>query len=193
MFATSIVPCVGAVIGVVVAETQALAQRAARLVAVVYEDLPSVMSCEEALAAGGPFYDAYGGVLACGGDVEAALAGCEHVRAGDLRIGGQEHFYLEPHTCFAQPTEGGREMLLVASTQAPSKHQATVAAVLGLPRARVVCKTKRIGGGFGGKETRSVFLHAAAAVPAHLLQRPVRLCLDRDEDMQMTGAVGERG
>lgn len=66
-----------------------------------------------------------------------------------------------------------------------------VAQILGVPKNRVVCKTKRIGGGFGGKETRSIFMHCAIAVPAYHLQRPVRLCLDRDEDMQMTGqAVG---
>ncbi|KAL8529931.1 hypothetical protein ACS0TY_007121 [Phlomoides rotata] len=70
--------------------------------------------------------------------------------------------------------------------KAPQKHQKYVAHVLGLPMSKVVCKTKRIGGGFGGKETRSAFL-AAAAVPSYLLNCPVKITLDRDIDMMITG------
>lgn len=62
-----------------------------------------------------------------------------------------------------------------------------MASTLGVPAHKVVSKAKRLGGGFGGKETRSIFIHCAAAVPAYHLRRPVRLCLDRDEDMQMSG------
>lgn len=71
--------------------------------------------------------------------------------------------------------------------QAPQKHQQYVAQVLGLPMSKVVCKTKRIGGGFGGKETRSAFIAAAASVPSYLLNRPVKITLDRDVDMMITG------
>lgn len=71
--------------------------------------------------------------------------------------------------------------------QAPQKHQKYVARVLNLPLSKVVCKTKRIGGGFGGKETRSAILAAAAAVPSYLLKQPVKLILDRDVDMMVTG------
>lgn len=71
--------------------------------------------------------------------------------------------------------------------QAPQKHQKYVSHVLGLPMSKVVCKTKRIGGGFGGKETRSAFLSAAAAVPSYLLNRPIKITLDRDVDMMITG------
>lgn len=71
--------------------------------------------------------------------------------------------------------------------QAPKKHQQYVASVLGLPMSKVVCKTKRIGGGFGGKETRSAFLAAVAAIPSYLLNRPVKITLDRDIDMMITG------
>ena len=71
--------------------------------------------------------------------------------------------------------------------QAPAKHQQTIAHVLGIPQHKVVCHVKRIGGGFGGKESRSVFHNAAAAVAAYRLRRPVRLILDRDEDMHYTG------
>jgi hypothetical protein len=71
--------------------------------------------------------------------------------------------------------------------QAPQKHQKYVSHVLGLPMSKVVCKTKRIGGGFGGKETKSAFIAAAASVPSYLLNRPVKLTLDRDIDMMITG------
>lgn len=76
---------------------------------------------------------------------------------------------------------------VMLSMQAPQKHQKEVAHVLGLRMSKVVCKTKRIGGGFGGKETRSAFLAAAASVPSYLLNRPVKLTLDRDIDMMITG------
>ena len=71
--------------------------------------------------------------------------------------------------------------------QAPQKHQKYVSHVLGLPMSKVVCKTKRVGGGFGGKETRSAFIAAAASVPSYLLNRPVKITLDRDVDMMITG------
>lgn len=75
----------------------------------------------------------------------------------------------------------------VESLQAVAKHQKYVASVLGVPANKIVSKTKRLGGGFGGKETRGIFLHTAIAVPSYHLKRPVRIMLDRDEDMQMTG------
>ena len=71
--------------------------------------------------------------------------------------------------------------------QAPQRHQIYVSHVLGIPMSKVVCKTKRIGGGFGGKETRSALFSAAAAVPSYLMNRPVKLTLDRDIDMMTTG------
>ncbi|KAF8057662.1 XDH1 [Scenedesmus sp. PABB004] len=184
VFATDTVTCVGQVIGVVVAESEPAARRGAKAVAVEYEDLPAVISIEDAIAAGS-FYEAYGNSLATG-DLDAGFAAADHVLEGTIRLGGQEHFYLEPNACVVLPAEDD-EFTLFASTQAPNKHQVFVASALGLPMHKVVCKTKRIGGGFGGKETRSIFLHCAAAVPAFHTRRPVKLVLDRDEDMQMTG------
>ncbi|KAK3284520.1 xylitol dehydrogenase [Cymbomonas tetramitiformis] len=188
VFATDTVTCVGQVIGVVVAETEQQARSAALAVKVTYEELPAIMSIEEAIEAES-FYSHPMAVhkLECG-NVDACFASPEaaHVLEGDMRVGGQEHFYLEPNCCVVTPVEGD-EITMVASTQCPMKHQKSVAHALGLPMNKVQCKTKRIGGGFGGKETRSVFLCCAAAVPAYLLQRSVRLCLDRDEDMMSTG------
>ncbi|MEW5297568.1 MAG: hypothetical protein WDW36_000770 [Sanguina aurantia] len=114
------------------------------------------------------------------------MAACDHVIEGTYKLGGQEHFYLETNVCCVIPGEND-ELVMFSSTQAPAKHQKFIAHVLGIPAHKVVSKTKRLGGGFGGKETRGIFLHAAIAVPAHILRRPVRIALDRDEDMQMTG------
>jgi xanthine dehydrogenase/oxidase len=93
---------------------------------------------------------------------------------------------LEPNAHIVVPGESG-ELVSYSSTQCPDKHQRYIASVLGLPAHKVVVRTKRLGGGFGGKETRAAAVNAAAALPAHLLQRPVRLVLDRDEDMATTG------
>ncbi|WIA42815.1 hypothetical protein OEZ86_008746 [Tetradesmus obliquus] len=183
VFATDTVTCVGQVICVVVAETEPAARRGAKAVKVDYEDLPALISIEDAIAASS-FYEQYGNSLETG-DLEAGFAAADHVLEGTLRLGGQEHFYLEPNGCIVLPTEDD-EYTLISSTQAPTKHQIYVASTLGVPMHKLVCKTKRIGGGFGGKETRSIFIHCAAAVPAYHLRRPVKAILDRDEDMQMT-------
>jgi len=183
VFATEYVTAVGQPIGVIVAEDEGAARRAVRLVDVGYEDLPAIMSCEEAYEAGS-YYNYTPKILS--GDPEGALAKADHVIEGTFKLGGQEHFYLEPQNCCVIPHEND-ELTLYASTQAPSKHQKAVALTLGVPLHKIVSKTKRVGGGFGGKETRSIYMHCCAAVPAHHLRRPVRLCLDRDEDMQSTG------
>ena len=199
-FATDRVTCVGQVIGIVVAETEAQARDAARAVVVSYEDLPHIVSLKDAVAKES-FYPAANDSHVARGDVDACFgtltptpepgvlcneATGMRVVEGEVHIGGQDHFYLETHGCMVVPVEHD-ELLMYASTQAPEKNQKVVSKVLGLRKHKVVCKAKRIGGGFGGKETRNCWLNAAIAVPAFLLQRPVRLCLSREEDMQMTG------
>ncbi|KAI8526222.1 hypothetical protein RHMOL_Rhmol13G0291700 [Rhododendron molle] len=123
------------------------------------------------------------------GDVDLCFQSgqCDRIIEGEVQVGGQEHFYLEPHSSLVWTMDGGNEVHMISSTQAPQKHQKYVAHVLDLPMSKVVCKTKRIGGGFGGKETRSAFLAAVASVPSYLLSRPVKLTLDRDVDMMTTG------
>eukprot|EP00112_Aurelia_sp_Birch-Aquarium-sp1_P017655 Seg4113.4 transcript_id=Seg4113.4/GoldUCD/mRNA.D3Y31 product="Xanthine dehydrogenase/oxidase" protein_id=Seg4113.4/GoldUCD/D3Y31 len=104
-----------------------------------------------------------------------------------MRTGAQEHFYLETQACLAFPLNENDEMVLYSSTQAPCDTQMIVATALGIPYNRVVCKTKRLGGGFGGKETRASFFAALVAVTATKVGKPVRLMLDRDKDMMLTG------
>lgn len=187
LFASEFVTCVGQAIGVVVADTHENAKLAARKVHVEYEELPAILSIEDAIRSES-FIPNTGRCL-LKGDVELCFESgqCDKVIEGEVQVGGQEHFYLEPNSSLVWTMDGGNEVHMISSTQAPQKHQKYVAHVLNLPMSKVVCKTKRIGGGFGGKETRSAFLAAVASVPAYLLNRPVKITLDRDIDMMITG------
>lgn len=176
----------GQMIGVVLAECRVTAQRAARAVQVEYEQLPFIGTIQEAIAA-----ESFQGPTrhVVQGDVDAAFASpaTEVLIEGEVYSGGQEHFYLEPGACLLVPTEEAEGMTVYTSTQAANKTQAAIAKTLGMDSHRVAVKIKRIGGGFGGKETRTVPYTVAAAVAAFAADRPVRLNLERGEDMQMTG------
>ncbi|GMY16295.1 xanthine dehydrogenase 1-like isoform X1 [Fagus crenata] len=187
VFATEFATCVGQVIGVVVADTHEKAKLAAREVHIEYEELPAILSIEDAINAKS-FHPNSERCLRKG-DVDLCFQSgqCDKILEGQVQMGGQEHFYLEPNSSLIWTMDGGSEVHMISSTQAPHKHQKYVSHVLGLPMSKVVCKTKRIGGGFGGKETRSAFPAAAACVPSYLLNRPVKITLDRDIDMMITG------
>jgi xanthine dehydrogenase/oxidase len=192
VFAVDEVFCQGMIIGAVLAVDQETAQRAARSVRVDYEDLAAIITMEEAMAAGSfhampntmlqssppQLPDGSSGAK----DLEAVLAACgpSNVVHGVVRTGAQEQFYLETHACIAVPrTEDGDEMEIFSSTQNPTHTQAVIAGVLGLPANRVTVRVKRMGGGFGGKESRSIPLAAVTAVCARKVNRPVRIMLDR--------------
>lgn len=120
------------------------------------------------------------------GDPGAVLALAPHQLSGTLRIGGQDHFYLEGHIAMAVPGEDGT-MLVYSSTQHPSEVQHMVAKVLGIPSSDVTVQVRRMGGGFGGKETQSNLFAVVAAVAARKTGKAVKLRPDRDDDMRMTG------
>ena len=101
------------------------------------------------------------------GDVDSALSVSEHTIEGETRVGGQDHFYLETQGCLAIPKRENGEMEVVSSTQGVEAAQKCVARALNVPNNRIVVKVKRIGGGFGGKETRSTYLSTAVAVAAN--------------------------
>jgi len=187
LFASELVTCVGQVIGVVVADTYENAKIASKKIQVEFEELPAVLCIRDALEAGS--FHPNSEKLLQKGDVDKCFSSgsCFKIIEGEVQIGGQEHFYLEPNSTLIWTADGCNEVHMISSTQAPQKHQKYVSHVLGIPMNRVVCKTKRLGGGFGGKETRSAFIAAVAAVPCYLLQRPVRITLDRDIDMMITG------
>nr|AAA29022.1 xanthine dehydrogenase (Xdh) [Drosophila pseudoobscura] len=185
VFAAAEVHCYGQIVGAVAADNKALAQRAARLVRVEYEELaPVIVTIEQAIEHGSYFPDYPRYVNK--GNVEEAFAAAEHTYEGNCRMGGQEHFYLETHGAVAVPRDSD-ELELFCSTQHPSEVQKLVAHVTTLPAHRVVCRAKRLGGGFGGKESRGISVALPVALAAYRLRRPVRCMLDRDEDMLITG------
>jgi len=120
------------------------------------------------------------------GAVRVAIDHSPHVLKGSFSLGGQEHFYLEGQIAYAIPTEAAG-VRVHCSTQHPSEMQATIAHVLGIDANQVLVEVRRMGGGFGGKESQSALFSALAAVAAARVGRPVKLRLDRDDDFMITG------
>lgn len=183
MFAATRVDFVGQVLFAVVAKTRDEARRAVRLVrSHIDEDAPSV-SVEDALARNETVLPDYSFGR---GDAASAITQAPVRMDGMFRIGGQEHFYLEGQIAFAMPGENG-EMLVHSSTQHPTEVQHVVARVLGVPDAKIVAEVRRMGGGFGGKESQASQWAAIAALAASVTGKPCKLRLDRDDDMMLTG------
>ncbi len=120
------------------------------------------------------------------GDVDNAMKNAPHVLKGEFICGGQEHFYMESQATIVYPLENG-QMEVHSSSQHPTETQHVVAHALGLDFSQVVCVVKRMGGGFGGKESQAAHFAAMAALVAFKLKRPARLALSKDDDMMMTG------
>jgi len=167
----------------VVASTEDEARRAAALVQVAYEELPTCLSIDQAIAE--ERYHLPPATVERG-DAAAALATAPNQLSGELMIGGQDHFYLETQASWVQVDSEGLVQVL-SSTQHPTETQIIVARVLGLPSHRVVCRSLRMGGGFGGKETQANPYAAIAALAAWRTGLPVRIKLLRELDMQLTG------
>jgi len=167
----------------VLGETQEAARLGAAAVQVEYEPLPSLITVRDAIAA-----ESYQGIArtVARGDAAAALADAPRVFEGVTEFGGQEHFYLETQASYAiRDSEG--QYFVQCSTQHPSETQEIVAHVLGVPSNEVTVQQLRMGGGFGGKEMQPHGLAAIAALGAKLTGRPVRLRLNRTQDLTMTG------
>ncbi|PFH60559.1 hypothetical protein XA68_10764 [Ophiocordyceps unilateralis] len=183
-FAEDEVHTAGQPIAMVLATSASRAQEAARAVKVEYEELPAVLTMEEAIEQES-FHPIFREIKK--GDATAALKRCDKVFSGTVRMGGQEHFYLETQACLVVPKAEDGEMDIFASTQNPNETQVFAARVCQVQANKVVVRVKRLGGGFGGKETRSVLLSSAAALAAKKTGRPVRCMLTREEDMVTTG------
>ena len=183
LFADGLVECVGQSLFAVAATSLEAARRAARLARVVYEPLPAAVTIDQARDAGLLIEDDQ---VMARGDAAAALAKAPRRLQGELEIGGQDHFYLEGQVSLATPGEDGR-MHIACSTQHPSEVQHLTARVLGVSQAQVTVEVRRMGGGFGGKETQAALGAAAAALAAARTGRPAKCRLDRDDDMVMTG------
>ncbi|PHH79027.1 hypothetical protein CDD80_5741 [Ophiocordyceps camponoti-rufipedis] len=183
-FAEDEVHTAGQAIAMVLATSASRAQEAARAVKVEYEELPAVLTMEEAIEQES-FHPIFREIKK--GDAETAMGRCRHVFTGTVRMGGQEHFYLETQACLVVPKAEDGEMEIFASTQNPNETQTFAARVCQVQANKVVVRVKRLGGGFGGKETRSILLSSALALAAKKTGRPVRCMLTREEDMVTTG------
>lgn len=184
LLATDEVFYYGQPIFVVVAETRLAARKAARKAKIVYEDLPAVLSVEEARQKGGDMVCRPLEMMR--GNAENALENAPKRLSGRITIGGQEQFYLEGQAALATPGEEG-EMRICSSTQHPTETQHMVAHILNRPSNLVTVEVRRMGGGFGGKETQANAPACLAALAAEITQRPAKCRLDRDDDMIMTG------
>jgi len=167
---------------VVAATSIELARRAARLARVEYQRLDPVVTIEQALEKGEFVLPS----VKCERGSVANLPGAANRLKGRLRSGAQEHFYLEGQVALAIPGEQG-EMLVHSSTQHPTEIQHLVAAALDVPDAAVTVELRRLGGGFGGKETQAAVYAVGAALLARATGRPVKLRADRDDDIIGTG------
>ena len=183
IFAAREVEFHGQVLFAVVAQTRDQARRAARLAKVEISEKKPAVSVDDGLKSGKTVLDPYEFRR---GDAQAAISSALHKASGALRIGGQEHFYLEGQISMALPGEGG-EMKVLCSTQHPSEVQHLVARMLARPEAMIVCECRRMGGGFGGKESQAGQWACLAALAAHVTGRPCKIRLDRDDDMVATG------
>ncbi len=183
VFAQHTVQHVGQVIGVVVADSVMQARRAARKVVCDIEPLPAILSVDDALAAQSYVLPP---VFVKRGDAAGALARAAHSVSGELEVGGQEHFYLEGQVAYVVPQEQN-QWLVYSSTQHPGEVQHWVSHALGLDNHAVRVECRRMGGGFGGKETQAGHMAVWSAIAAHKLKRPVKLRLDRDDDFMITG------
>ena len=173
----------GQIIVAVAAETLQQARDACQQIRVQYDPLPAILSVPDAI-------ERESWVLPTTemkrGDPESALAAAQHRIQGNLKVGGQDHFYLEGQVSMAVPTEAGT-MQIFCSTQHPSEIQLLVSKVLGKKLSDITVEVRRMGGGFGGKETQAAQSACIAATTAHLTGRPAKLRLDRDSDMIATG------
>ncbi|KAL1900924.1 hypothetical protein Sste5346_001985 [Sporothrix stenoceras] len=176
---------VGQPIAMVLATSPARAAEGARLVKIEYEELPAIFTMEEAIEKESFFN--FHRELKRGEEVDSAFERCDHVFTGTARMGGQEHFYLETNAAVAIPKLEDGEIEIFSSTQNPNEAQAFAARVCGVQANKVVVRVKRLGGGFGGKETRSIQLASIVALAAQTMRRPVRCMLTREEDMVTSG------
>ena len=183
IFADGVTEYVGQPIFAVAATTQDQARRAVLLAKIVYEDLEAVITAEEAAARESYVLPP---VRIRRGNIEAVLEEGPERHQGEFYCGGQEQFYLEGQIAIAIPGESG-ELRIHCSTQHPSEMQLMVAHMLNQPAHTITVECRRMGGGFGGKETQSWPFVTVSALLARKTGKPVKLRADRDDDFLITG------
>ncbi|MBY0515892.1 MAG: molybdopterin-dependent oxidoreductase [Bacteriovoracaceae bacterium] len=171
-------------VAIVASRTRESLEAIKKLVECVVKETPGVFTIQEAKARGEIIYKA--ATPFAQGNADLAMKNAPHKLSGTFIVGGQEHFYMESQAVIAYPMEHG-QIEVHASSQHPSETQRVVAETLGIPLHHVVCVVKRMGGGFGGKESQGAPIAGYAALVARRLNRPARLILTKDQDMMITG------
>ncbi|MBF0207323.1 MAG: molybdopterin-dependent oxidoreductase [Oligoflexia bacterium] len=174
---------IGMPIVVIAASDRQVLRAAKELVKIDIEELPPILSIEDAIKNNALYIPPR---KIERGNVETAFQQSQHVIEGVFQCNGQEHYYFETQTAIAYPIDGDC-LEIHASTQHPSEVQHDIAAMLGIKQGQVVCVVKRIGGGFGGKETQNAPFAQMVALVAYKTKRPARIVLDRDNDILCTG------
>ncbi len=183
VLATDLVQFAGQPLFAVLAQSRAIARQAVKLAKIEYEELPAILDIETALKDQSFVLDPQ---VMKQGDSQVALSTSPNRLQGKIFTGGQEHFYLEGQVSMSLPQEDG-DILVLTSSQHPSEVQHLVARSLGKPINAVNVEVRRMGGAFGGKETQAAQWAIITAVFANATDRPVKLRLDRDDDMRSTG------
>ncbi|MBL1147448.1 MAG: xanthine dehydrogenase molybdopterin binding subunit [Pseudomonadota bacterium] len=183
IFAEEEVHYAGQSVLAVIADTIPLARRAAKMAVIDYEELPAVLTTAEALEKQDFVGETH---IMQQGDADKAYAAAPHKISATFKSGGQDHFYLEGQIAMAIPEEDGT-FTCWSSTQHPSEVQHLIAKTLLLSDHAVTVRVRRMGGGFGGKESQASLIACVAALGAWKTGRPVKLRLDRDDDMTLTG------
>ena len=174
----------GQPIFLVVADSHHLARRAARLAKIEITAEPAILTIDQALAAESRFED--GPRIYTKGNAAHAMDDAAHRLQGQINLGGQEHFYLEGQAALALAGDHG-DMVIHSSTQHPTEIQHKVAEALNIAQHAVRVEVRRMGGGFGGKESQGNALAVACALAASFTGRPCKMRYDRDDDFIITG------
>ncbi|XP_052605466.1 aldehyde oxidase 3 isoform X1 [Peromyscus californicus insignis] len=185
LYAQDEVICVGQIVCAVAADTYAHAKQATKKVKIVYEDVePMIVTVQDALQ-----YESFIGPEKKleRGNVQSAFQCVDQVLEGEVHFGGQEHFYMETQSVRVVPKAEDKAMDIYVSSQDAAFAQEMVACTLGIPKNRINCHVKRVGGAFGGKASKPGLLAAVAAVAAHKTGCPIRFILERGDDMLITG------
>lgn len=183
VLADGIVNYAGQPVFAVYAQSHDQARRAARKATIHYESLPAELSPR-----GAHNHESYviPPMRLTRGDTSTALERSSRTMTGQFEVGGQEQFYLEGQISYAIPKEDGG-LFIHCSTQHPTEMQTLVGELIGLRSHQIVVEIRRMGGGFGGKESQSALFCCVASLGAHTLKTPVKLRVDRDDDMLITG------
>ena len=183
LYAENEVHFIGMPVALIVANSEAVARKAKKLIEIKFEELPVIVDPREACKKNKLIFPPRTFKI---GEPDNIWKDCEYIFEGRADSGGQEHLYLETQGAIAVPTENG-SIKIYSSTQGPTVVQKIAARVLGIPMHKIEIDVTRLGGGFGGKEDQATVWGVHVALAAKLLNKPVKYSVHRMDDMRMTG------